>query len=769
MSKPEFVSQTVAAMLVGLMVCVVISGFERYADIYRPQDGVTTSLRFIAQKLPQREEARSPLSLRRASFLREQLADLPTALFVRTMLPVRRGEELRREGILFVSEDFGRLTGLRVVAGRQRLSRSADDATVPCWVSERFASSRQPATEALGTVLVTAGRSCTVVGVVGPLLDYWMPGASILARLADHEEFPGSAVPDNDRSFAVHFLVDVRGSASTDGRLLERAAPTAAGDDLPLHIVSVPDYLFSKAGRRAAKLAIASAALGTALCVVVLLVWFTFEADLRDSAMRTHAVLGASVVGYLLFIWRKRAGTTGVGSILVLPLNMFVLQEIFPEGRFDEFGFMRGTAVITFIVTLALAGGVHATRFAALTRSTALTRPAGFHLASHSLTALHCIAPVLIVMALAYQRSYIDLAHVSLGMDIEKVTAFQLGVRPGAYSIALIGELRELERAVSMVPAVTDVGFSVTNPVLDLGHTSSVTIEGVGRFLNGESSHVTPGRQLVGPGFVRSVGGRILAGRDFSWVDSAHTGRVVLVNESAVKAYWKDRDPIGRRLKFGRPREAEPWATIVGVVSDIQHEGYRGAVKPEIYLSVLCEELSLSSFQLLVRSDTPVNAAAVEGLLARRRGLTEFEGRVSLAVAAEAAVRELKLAGSLFTSIGLASILGYVAGLLLCIVAEIERGRREIAVRIALGSSHGRLVRDRLKRSILRPATASVAGVVCGFVAISLLRQVDYDVALLGPWYFAAAGITPLLLVVLGTLASGGHYRRVGPADLLRC
>ena len=64
----------------------------------------------------------------------------------------------------------------------------------------------------------------------------------------------------------------------------------------------------------------------------------------------------------------------------------------------------------------------------------------------------------------------------------------------------------------------------------------------------------------------------LVGGRDLSANDTVDGRAVALINESMARIYWKDRDPVGGRLMFGRPRpDQEPqWITVVGVIKDIK-------------------------------------------------------------------------------------------------------------------------------------------------------------------------------------------------------
>ena len=74
----------------------------------------------------------------------------------------------------------------------------------------------------------------------------------------------------------------------------------------------------------------------------------------------------------------------------------------------------------------------------------------------------------------------------------------------------------------------------------------------------------------------------IVQGRAFEPADAAASGRVAIVNETLARTYWKDQDPIGRRL---RPccGDAVPWSTVVGVARDVPQQAVDRKPGSEFY------------------------------------------------------------------------------------------------------------------------------------------------------------------------------------------
>src|SRR5580692_10312598 len=64
----------------------------------------------------------------------------------------------------------------------------------------------------------------------------------------------------------------------------------------------------------------------------------------------------------------------------------------------------------------------------------------------------------------------------------------------------------------------------------------------------------------------------LLRGREFSAQDREDTPVVVVVNETFVRTFFPNQDPLGARIEWSRDKPGS-WKTIVGVVGDVKHFG----------------------------------------------------------------------------------------------------------------------------------------------------------------------------------------------------
>ena len=84
--------------------------------------------------------------------------------------------------------------------------------------------------------------------------------------------------------------------------------------------------------------------------------------------------------------------------------------------------------------------------------------------------------------------------------------------------------------------------------------------------------------RVISPGYFRTMGTRVLKGREFDGSDVNAQAAVAVINEAMAKRYWPGGDPIGRRLRFvGDSR----WISIAGVVQDVRQRQWTEDAEPE--------------------------------------------------------------------------------------------------------------------------------------------------------------------------------------------
>jgi putative ABC transport system permease protein len=317
------------------------------------------------------------------------------------------------------------------------------------------------------------------------------------------------------------------------------------------------------------------------------------------------------------------------------------------------------------------------------------------------------------------------------------------------------------------------VGATDTIPLGGDYNDSVIIAEGY-RMKPGESV-ISPHQLSITPGYLEAMNISLTRGRKFEDRDNATSQKVMIIDEKLAHRYWPDRDPLGQRMfSPGSAEELTPgpktqWITIVGVVRFVRLEDLAGSGNSAgAYYFPYAQNLSRSE-TFAVRTSTSPNAvlSAIRAEIARiDREIPIFDAktmveREELSMASRRMSMTLALAfGALalfLSAIGIYGVLAYL----------VTQRRREIGIRVALGSTGARIVMLVLREGFILVA----GGLVFGIAGVIALRKAVaneiYGVHALDP---VVLGAVIAILATIALLACALPARRaahVNPATVL--
>jgi putative ABC transport system permease protein len=329
---------------------------------------------------------------------------------------------------------------------------------------------------------------------------------------------------------------------------------------------------------------------------------------------------------------------------------------------------------------------------------------------------------------------------------------------------AIVQFYRDLPDRVRALPGVESVGAVGDLPIADGFGSWSILIDGAPMVSVGEAPAATP--EQVTPGYFRTMGIPVLRGREFTDGDRADAPLVALVNETAVKKLWPNRNPIGGTVKM--LSDSAPWATVIGVVKDVRSAGYMEDVPPTIYFPHAQAGQSAyytpAVMTLVVRTDgDPLTIAGPVRQIVRQlnastpvSNVQTMEAIVAASVASRRFSTEL-LAGFAALALVLAAI-----GIYGVIAYDVSQRTYEIGLRMALGARSGQVAGMMLGRGVRMVAIGLVLGVAGSLAVTGVLQSLLVDVNRLDP--VTIVGV----VVILGLVAAGAAYlpaRRASAVD----
>jgi predicted permease len=287
------------------------------------------------------------------------------------------------------------------------------------------------------------------------------------------------------------------------------------------------------------------------------------------------------------------------------------------------------------------------------------------------------------------------------------------GLAPLTTSAADRGAARHLiferlREAAASTPGVKSAVLSRIAPLGGGGWNTMVTLP--------DSESGRPGVRLpwmnaVTPGWFRTYGIRVVAGRDFTSDDRAGSPLVSVVNQAFVRRFFNGENPIGKRVSRGIPGGEQIETEVVGVVSDSAYRSVRDGLPATMFVA-LRQIPADPALTLTVEA-----ASTVTGDLQRQIGqrltsvdagfaftMQPFSERVRSTIAQE------KLVAILSGFFGGLALLLACVGLYGVTAYGVSRRRSEIGVRMALGAEPGRVVRLVLGRVVWLVLTGVAIG-----------------------------------------------------------
>jgi len=372
------------------------------------------------------------------------------------------------------------------------------------------------------------------------------------------------------------------------------------------------------------------------------------------------------------------------------------------------------------------------------------------------------LSVALVAVSALLIQSLLAIQQAPIGFDASNVFTLQFRLPPSKYrtpeDIARFFKA-SIER-VRAVPAVESAALVRAVPFSGNGGTIAYAVEG--------RPAPDPAPQalshLVTPDYFRTMRIPLLKGRDFTDRDDAQAPLAAVINDTFARRVFAGEDPIGKRLTT--PQTPSP-LTIIGVVGDAKHYAATDTATPQLYIAHYQVPLIFSS--LVARTKGPAMSVAndvrkaiwsvdkdqplwsvssLEDIVARTRGQSRF---LALLLGIFAGVA-LLLAG-----VGIYGVTSY----------GVAQRTHEIGIRIALGASSERVLREVVGRGLRLTLVGVAGGLVTAVMMARLASAVLFAVTPADPAALAAATIILALVSMAACIIPARRAARVDPVVAL--
>jgi predicted permease len=497
----------------------------------------------------------------------------------------------------------------------------------------------------------------------------------------------------------------------------------------------------------------------------------------RRREMAVRVAIGASrgrLVRQMLVESLVLALSGGVLGILVASWTLTLVSRVpLPGGlTIATFGPSLDARVLAFTAALSIATGVlfglvpslQASRVALLPALKDEVTGGRRALLRGSLVSVQ-VALCLLLLAGAglLVRSLRNMLATDVGFEPRGVALAFVHLGPARYDAARAWSFAsEAASRAAALPGARSAAWAVTLPLSGDEDVESVELPG-----QPKEKRQSVAVNAVGPGYFKTLGVPIVAGREFDATDAPDGVKVVVVNEAAARKFWPGEGALGKRLIIGGAER-----TVAGVCRDSLFGSWNQRRVPQVTAPIqqLGGDGLLSTMALAVRSSGDPRALlpSIRSEIARMDGNLPVFGLQTLEDVIAGQLVPQRFGSGLLSLFAALSLLLATVGVYAVVSAAVAMRRREMGVRMALGAQPGQLSRLVLKQTAGPLVAGLAAGLPLALGAARLLSRFLYGITPGDVPTFAGA---VLLLALGGLVAAGLPARRaagVDPIEALR-
>jgi predicted permease len=473
----------------------------------------------------------------------------------------------------------------------------------------------------------------------------------------------------------------------------------------------------------------------------------------RAAEMAVRLSIGANrrqLITQLLTESILLAAFGAIAGMLVAKWTLDVIISIMPADAGAGMGFSLSPRMILFAAATAIVTGVAFGLFPALystrpdlaaTLKNQAGQPGGAKAARRFRTTLATVqiamSMALLVPAGLFAKSLFNVSKVDLGLKSDHMMLFSISPELNGYTTERTRQLFErMEDEISAVPGVTSVVAAIVPVIAGDNWGNSLGVEG---FEAGPDTDTNASFNGVGPGYFKTMGIPLIAGREFTRADAFGAPKVGIINQEFARKFNLGDNPIGKHFGLGGGPGTKLDIEIVGMVKDAKYSDVKRQPPPQYFMPYRQQE-RLGYGYFYVRSATPPEQmlSTIPAVMRKLDAtlpiddVKTMETQIRENVAQDRIISTLSLAfavlATVLAAVGLYGVLAYT----------VAQRTREFGLRMALGADGG-TVRTLVMKQVVRMAI--VGGVIGMLIALGVGRAAK-------SMLFELEGYDPVVLTV---------------------
>jgi predicted permease len=357
-----------------------------------------------------------------------------------------------------------------------------------------------------------------------------------------------------------------------------------------------------------------------------------------------------------------------------------------------------------------------------------------------------------------FVRSLQNLKTTDTGVALDNLVTFQLSPDLSGYDEerAVIFNSQLLDR-LRAAPGVTHAAMAAV-PILSGDEwDSSMAVEGH-TFKDGEDMQAF--MNALSPDYFATMKIPILEGRDFRPSDVKKDAQIAIVNRRFAEHFFKGTSAVGKRLGWGGGPKSKLTVEIIGVVADSLYEGPREGVHRQVFIPKWGK--GGSAFYVRTQTGSAAAATVIRNEVKQLNAsmpvyeMKTVEGQLDETLLTDRLIALLSagfgLLATLLASIGLYGVMAFV----------VARRRKELGIRLALGSPRGTVIWLVMSEVLLLLVIGLAIGIPAALGSSQFVASQLYGIEARDPWI---AGWTVALLTVVSAAAGFIPAQRASRID----
>jgi putative ABC transport system permease protein len=375
------------------------------------------------------------------------------------------------------------------------------------------------------------------------------------------------------------------------------------------------------------------------------------------------------------------------------------------------------------------------------------------------------LSVVLLMGALLFVRSLRNLTTLNVGFQQTGILVTHVDFTRLQLPEERFTEYKtDLVRRIRAIPGVESAAHAMMVPFGGMTWNDEVINEG------SDQDAGVAWENFLGPGYFKTVGTPLLAGRDFNDRDTTTSVKVAIVNQAFVKKILKGADPLGKRFRIheapGKPR---PLYEIVGVTADNKFQDMHEEFLPFMYFPAAQEEKPSPDDQILIRSSLPLTnliGSMKETIADVNPGIDleflVFKTRIQNSLLQDQLMATLSgffgFLAALLAAIGLYGVISYMV---------IQR-TKEIGIRMAIGADRADVLRMILREATVLTVTGLLIGSGLALAAAQAAKSLLYGLKPRDPLTLVMAVVTLSTVAALASFLPAYRASKLDPLTALR-